>query len=140
MVCLYRRPLWHRAVASGNLRKQNGTYKMALVKGKEELIKKKLTKMIKPTIELYEIIVIINQAWAHYFICSRTNKKSTANRGWYPLNCNVLLTMTLRATMAGDDKDKEDERGLVPTTLLPTPISNNFTAPPPQHLSCSQYP
>ena len=73
-----------------------------------------MTKKSKPTIEPYAIIVLVNQAWAQSFARSRTNtKKAIADRGWYPLNQNLLLNMTLRTSMANVDKDKEAERTIV---------------------------
>ena len=126
---LYRRSLWHHRVASEGSSKQNGMHKMALAKGKEELIIYKLIKIIKLTIDPYEIMVLINQAWVQSLPRSRTNKIIIANRGWYPLNRNLLLNMTIRVTMADNDKNKESERISVPTMLLPTPTFTAFTAP-----------
>ena len=85
--------------------------------------------MIKSTIEPRETIVLINQAWAQFFARTRTNKKSVDDCGWYLLNHNWLLNMTLRVTMADGDNGKEAERALVSTLILPALTSTTFTAP-----------
>jgi len=66
-----------------------------------------MVSLYRRSIEPYEIIILINQAWAQYFARARTNKKAIADRRWYPLNSNLLLNITLRDTMADNGKEKE---------------------------------
>jgi hypothetical protein len=52
------------------------------------------TKDLSPT----DIIPLVNRAWAASFATVDTNKKAIYDRGWYPLNRNLLLHTTLRAS------------------------------------------
>ena len=72
-VCIgvpYGTALWQ----VGDSSEQNGSYKIALAKAKEELIKIKKRKHMKPTILPYEIIPLINTAWAQSFARPSSNK------------------------------------------------------------------
>ena len=81
-----------------------------------------------PTIEPYEIIPLLNTAWGGYFGRPISNKKSIADRGWNPLNRNILLDSTLRSTIAKTEKDTESTRTLVPSSILALTPST-LTAP-----------
>ena len=78
-----------------NSSEQNGAYKIELARKKEILVELKEQKMIKPTIEPCEIIILISYAWAHSFTHPLSNKKDNADRGWFPLNRELLLNKTL---------------------------------------------
>ena len=91
-----------------------------------------------PTIEPYEIIPLLNTAWEQSFERVLSNRKAIADRGWNPLNRNILLDSTLRATIAETERDTELTRALVPSRILaltpstPTTLTNytNATTPP----------
>ena len=91
---------------------------MALSRAKENVIKEKIKKCIPPTIEPYEIIPLLNTAWGESFGRPISNKKAIADRGWNPLNRNILLDSTLRSTIAETEKDTESTRTLVPSSIL----------------------
>ena len=61
----------------------------------------------KPTIFSYKIIILVNYAWAHSFGKVATNQHAIAERGWNPLNRNLLLNTQLRATMTLEEKSVE---------------------------------
>ena len=125
-VCIgvpYGTALWQ----VGDSSEQNGAYKIALAKAKEDLIERKQTKMMSPTIEPFEIVPLVNTAWAHSFARPLSNKKAIAERGWYPLNRNLLLDTTLRATMTEEEKTLEIGRNLIPNTLATTLATTNCT-------------
>ena len=65
----------------GDSSEQNGAYKIALARAKEELIGKKQRMMVTPTIEPYEITPLINIAWAQSFARVATNKRAICERG-----------------------------------------------------------
>ena len=46
-----------------------------------------------------DIIPLINKAWNDSFARVEKNKQAIAERGWYPLNRNILLNDELRSTM-----------------------------------------
>ena len=132
-VCIgvpYGTALWQVGDAS----EQNGAYKMALTRAKENLIKQKIKKCMPPTIEPYEIIPLLNTAWERSFERVLSNRKAIADRGCNPLNRNILLDSTLRATIAETERDTEMTRALVPSRILalnpstPTTLTNYANA------------
>ena len=65
-----------------------------------------------------DIIPLINKAWNDSFARILKNKNAIAERGWYPLNRNILLNEELRSTMT-------------PTEVCNEMISNSITIPSP---------
>ena len=63
--------------------------------------------MPRLTIEVVEIMTLVNYAWDRSFARVATDKVAIAERGWYPLNCNLLLDTQLRSTMT-DGKQHEE--------------------------------
>ena len=75
---------------------------------------------MKPTIEAYEIIPLVNYAWANSFSRNQTNRAAIAIavRGWGPLNRNLMLDKTLRSTMTDSEKSREESfRIFIPTKV-----------------------
>ena len=125
-VCIgvpYGTSLWQ----VGDSSEQNGSYKIELARGKNELIKKKSKKQMKLTIERYEIIPLINSAWSKSFARPLSNRKAIAARGWNPLNRNILLDETLRATMAEGDDRTEHILDIVPSQFVYIPPTTTLT-------------
>jgi hypothetical protein len=54
-----------------------------------------------------DIIPIVNYAWNYSFADIKGNKEAIVQRGWYPLNKNLLLNKEIRKTMTSDDHDWE---------------------------------
>ena len=65
-----------------------------------------------------DIIPLINKAWNDSFARVSKNKNTIAERGWYPLNRNILLNEELRSTMT-------------PTEVCNEMISDSITIPSP---------
>ena len=89
-VCIgvsYDTSLWQ----VGDSSEHNGSYKIELARSKNELIQKKTKKLMKITIEPYEIIPLINSSWSKSFARPLSNSEEIAARGWNPLNRNILL-------------------------------------------------
>ena len=125
-VCIgvpYGTSLWQ----VGDSSEQNGSYKIELARAKNELIKKKSKKQMKLTIEPYEIIPLINSAWSKSFARPLSNRKAIAARGWNPLNRNILLDETLRATMAEGDDRTEHILDIVPSQFVYIPPTTTLT-------------
>jgi len=84
-------------------------------------------------IEPYKIIPLLNTAWGKSFGRPVSNRKAIADRGWNPLNRNILLNSTLRSTIAKTERDTESTRTLVPSKVLalipstPTTLANYTT-------------
>jgi len=114
----------------GDSSQQNSAY-MVSGEFKKELIKKKEQTMMRLTIKPYKIITIINYAWSRSFARPVSNKKTIAERGWYPLNRALLLNAGLRATMTEQQQEEEVDSGIffpIPTTLA-LPTNNPPTTP-----------
>ena len=107
VVCLgvpYGTALWQ----VGDSKEQNGSFNIALTKAKQDLLDFKLTKMtqdqyLKPT----DLMPLINKAWNASFARKNKNLQAIADRGWNPLNYNILTMPEIRATMAKDEKKLE---------------------------------
>ena len=90
------------------------------------------TKLIMPrlTIEVTEIMILVNYAWSVSFAKVPSNKTAIAERGWNPLNRNIILDTAVRATMTKLEIEKESEAGIViPYTMTPNYIELDESLP-----------
>ena len=113
VVCIgvpYGTALWQ----VGNSREQNGSYKIALAKGKKELMEKKEAHLLRPTVEPYEIMILVNYAWERSFARVDKNKNAICDRGWFPYNRALLMLSEIRATMTKDERLQEIEYDILP--------------------------
>jgi hypothetical protein len=76
---------------------------MALTKGKRNLVEKKESWGLKGTIEKTDIVGLVTYAWEHSFARQDTNKKAVAERGWGPLNYNILLHPEINSNKSSDN-------------------------------------
>ena len=90
MVCQgvpYGTSLWQVADSS----EQNGAFKTASSDIKSEILKQRLDMMMDvPSILPTDISPMINHAWERSFAQVESNKKAISDRGWSPLNYNLL--------------------------------------------------
>ena len=107
----------------GDSAEQNGTYKGGLTTMKKKIIAHK-TKLMMPrlTIEVTEIMILVNYAWSVSFAKIPSNKKAIAERGWNPLNRNIVLDTAVRATMTKLEIETEKESGI----LIPYTLTGNY--------------
>jgi len=131
VVCLgvpYGTALWQ----VGDSKEQNGSFNIALTKAKQDLLDFKLKKMtedqyLKPT----DLMPLINKAWNASFARKNKNLQAIADRGWNPLNYNILTMPEIRATMTMDEKklelDSNDDIKLPKYILKPNQQSSNST-------------
>ena len=54
-----------------------------------------------------DIVPLVNKAWGKAFANIHTNKKSIAERGWNPLNRNLLLNKEIKASNNNNEDDFE---------------------------------
>ena len=107
----------------GDSAEQNGAYKMALARIKKILVEWKERKMIaRLTIEVAEIMILINYAWERSFARVETNKVAIAERGWFPLNRKLLISTQLRSTMTKNEQRDETGNGVI----IPYHATDNF--------------
>jgi len=99
MICIgvpYGTSLWQVA----DSKEQNGSFKIAISKAKSNLLKKRLDMyMDSPGIYPTDIMTIVNDAWQYSFDRIELNKKAIYDRGWGPLNYNLLNDKDIQATM-----------------------------------------
>ena len=131
VVCLgvpYGTALWQ----VGDSKEQNGSFNIALTKAKQDLLDFKLKKMtedqyLKPT----DLMPLINKAWNASFARKHKNLQAIADRGWNPLNYNLLTMPEIRATMTKDEKklelDSSDDIKLPKYILKPNQQSTDST-------------
>ena len=125
VVCLgvpYGTALWQ----VGDSKEQNGSFNMAFSKAKQELLNFKIQKMsqdcsLKPT----DLIPLINIAWGKSFARVEQNKKAIAERGWNPLNYNLLTNSDLRATMTVAERLTESSKITLPPSFRNTAVDSN---------------
>ena len=90
------------------------------------------TKLMMPrlTIEVTEIMILVNYAWSVSFAKVPSNKTAIAERGWNPLNRNIILDTAVRATMTKLEIERETEAGIViPYTMTPNYIELDESLP-----------
>ena len=106
MICIgvpYGTSLWQVA----DSKEQNGSFKIAISKAKQNLLKKRLDMyMDSPGIYQTDIMTIVDDAWQHSFDRIELNKKAISDRGWGPLNYNLLHDKDIQSTMT-DSESRE---------------------------------
>ncbi len=85
----YATHIWQVADASS----LNGAYKVELAKAKCKYIKKRETPKFEPT----DIVPLVNMAFPKSFGNRKNAIKAIADRGWNPLNFNILTTLPAAA-------------------------------------------
>ena len=83
----------------GDIPEQNGSFKMALKKCKRDLLlahKEKHHAVF--AVEKEDIVDLVFKAWDESFAHIATNQKAVAERGWDPLNNNLLLHPEIQLT------------------------------------------
>ena len=85
--------------------------------------------MMTPTIELYEIIILVNYVWAHSFFCPIRNATDIVHQGWNLLNRKLLLDETLRYTITETEKTNECGNAIIiPNHNIPILTSTTTAA------------
>ena len=104
-VCIgvpYGTALWQVA----DSKEQNGSYKIALTRAKKNMLDQKLQLHIDPaSLCSTDIIPLVNIAWELSFARVNLNKKAIAERGWGPLNRNLLLYKEIQDTMTKSERE-----------------------------------
>ena len=129
IVCLgvpYGTALWQ----VGDSKEQNGSFNIAINKAKQELLEFRENKNISGCLQPTDLIPLINKAWDNSFAKVATNKKAIADRGWNPLNYNLLIIPEIRQTMTKEEQDQEmsSQEIFLPSKLIsPTTYNDNTT-------------
>jgi hypothetical protein len=139
-VCIgvpYGTALWQ----VGDSTEQNGNFKMSMNRMKELIMNKRMATMTHVELVSTDIIPLVNYAWERSFMKVESNKRAICDRGWYPLNRNLLLEPILRETMTLKDLEEEKATGLHPgydsqlqqedNTNNITPVATSINSPSP---------
>jgi hypothetical protein len=123
-VCIgvpYGTALWQ----VGDSVEQNGRYKIVSSMIKKQILRKRICEMVSE-VEILptDIIIIINAAWNKSFADIKGNKEAIIQRGWFPLNRNLLLLPELRQTMTQEDHDWERMTQLYPSNRIKNECNN----------------
>jgi hypothetical protein len=83
----------------GDSSEQNGSFKMAMMKAKDEILKRRERLGIGELgIQPLDIILLISNSWTQPFAKVESNKKAIAERGWFPYNRNLMKIPQITAT------------------------------------------
>ena len=108
IVCIgvpYGTALWQ----VGDSKEQNGSFNIALTKAKLKMLETR-EKLGLEELEDTDLIPIINYAWKHSFARKNKNQNANSDRGWNPLNRNILTNADLRATMTLKEKSRDHHK------------------------------
>ena len=106
VVCLgvpYGTALWQ----VGDSKEQNGSFNISMTKAKMDLLELKEKKCMNQNHSVTDIIPLINKSWSSSFSRIDKNQKAIADRGWFPLNRNLLMMPEIRATMTANERQIE---------------------------------
>ena len=100
---------------------------MALTQAKQDLLDQEYKMSMKVELLPHEIILLVQKAWDASFVRIEKNRNAIANRGWNPLNRNLLTMPDIRGTMTEDDLSNESSNNV----FLPTikACANEDTSP-----------
>jgi len=113
---LYGTALWQ----VGDSKEQNGSFNIAFAKAKQDLLHYKIKKMTEDSsLRSTDLMPLINFVWANSFARVEQNKKAIVDRGWNPLNYNLLTNSELRATMTIAEKLTESTKACLPFEFRP---------------------
>ena len=68
---------------------------------------------------------LINIAWDKSFASVEENKTIIAERGWNPLNYNLLTNLGLRATMTVAERNTESSKVTLPPSFMNTGVGSS---------------
>ena len=139
MVCIgvpYGTAIWQVA----DSKEQNGSYKIALARAKKVMLERKLSLFMKnPSLVPTDIIPLVNIAWDLSFQRVPQNRKAIAERGWGPLNRNLLLYKEIQDTMTKSERETFAEHIITSPPMNSVDIStDNSTISDLTNLNLSQ--
>lgn len=109
----------------GDSQQQNGMFKVRLCRAKEFIMEKRERLFLDLEILPTDIIPMVNYAWSGSFANLASNLEAIVERGWSPLNRNLLLHPLLRATMTKEEKAEEVVSACIPSKYLNEQHANN---------------
>ena len=106
VVCLgvpYGTALWQ----VGDSKEQNGSFNISMTKAKVDLLELKESKCMNGNNSVTDIIPLINKSWHSSFARIDKNRNAICERGWFPLNRNLLTMPEIRSTMTDNEMQYE---------------------------------
>ena len=96
---------------------------MLLERQKNELVDYRLQKSLPGSLQSIDLIPVINKAWSQSFGRVKQNQKAISDRGWNPLNFNLMLLPAIHATMTQKEIQAEKEETsiiILPSHFVPS--------------------
>ena len=94
----------------GDSKQQNGRCKKELVLAKRDIIRQRMKLGEPAKIESFDIIPCVARAFPSSFGDVEGNKKAIYERGWNPLNRNILLSSKLSKVVDLDTESEDDDQ------------------------------
>jgi hypothetical protein len=93
----------------GDSSEQNGCFKMALTRAKQQLVSQKNDSGLEYTINEEDIVGLVQEAWKGSFARVETNRQAISRRGWgaSALNYNALCHPEVLTTKPGSKKNTD---------------------------------
>lgn len=92
----------------GDSKEQNGCFKIATYRVKEDIMQERDNLMMETVgILPSDIMIIVKRSWDKSFARVEQNRKVIAERGWYPYNRNLLKNEEIRITMT--EKESQED-------------------------------
>lgn len=106
----------------GDSSEQNGSFKMAMTKAKDEILKRRERLGIGELgIQPSDIMLLIRNSWNQSFAKVESNKKAIAERGWFPYNRNLLKNPQIAATAPHLNQTSPNSSTTQMTAIYPSP-------------------
>ena len=106
VMCLgvpYGTALWQ----VGDSKEQNGSFNISMTKAKVDLLELKESKCMNGNNSVTDIIPLINRSWNNSFARVGKNRNAICERGWFPLNRNLLTMPEIHSTMTDNEREYE---------------------------------
>ena len=112
----------------GDSSQQNGAYKMALTVEKQNLLEKKTKLCLDTKIERHDAVGLVHRAWLKSFAKRESNQRAIAERGWNPLNYNLLDHEELHKTRDNNPVKNANELSAINGIMVADPTTLNLSS------------
>ena len=95
-----------------------------MTKAKVDLLELKESKCTNGNNSVTDIIPLINRSWNSSFARSGKNRNTICERGWFPLNRNLLTMSEIFSTMTDKERDYEisSDNNIILPSMKQSPI------------------
>ena len=94
-----------------------------MTKAKRDSLELKGKKYMNQNHSVTDIISLINKSWMTSFVQVDMNQKAIDQRGWFPLNQNLLIFPWIQATMTANERQSQMDSSSI---ILPSKESQGI--------------